>query len=56
MRLRDVHFLSPSLINASMFRDFVLGTAVALVVVSSSAQVSPTFEDFLRTTVLGERL
>jgi hypothetical protein len=37
-----------------LFRDFVMGTAVALVVVSSSAKVASSFEDHLKTTVLGK--
>ena len=38
------------------FRDFVMGTTVALVVISSSAEVDPSFQDHLRTTVLGSSL
>ena len=34
-------------------RDFVLGTTVALVVISSSAKVSSSFEEHLRSTVIG---
>ena len=34
------------------FRKFVLGTAVALAVISSSGKVSPDFEDHLTSTVL----
>ena len=37
-----------------LFRDFVIGTTVALVVVSSSAKVASSFEDHLKTTVLGK--
>ena len=34
-------------------RSFVLGTAVALSVISSSAKISPSFEDHLSSTVIG---
>ena len=36
-----------------ILRDFVLGTAVALTVFSSSEEVHPSFEEYLKTTVTG---
>ena len=35
-------------------RKFILGTGVALAVISSSGKVSPSFEDHLISTVVGE--
>ena len=52
-----VAWTNPSLwsINQTNFdRNFVLGTAVALAVISSSGKVSPSFEDHLKSTVIGK--
>ena len=37
------------------FRDFLVGTTVALCVISSSRKVNPGFEEYLKTTVLGNQ-
>ena len=39
-----------------IFRDLVLGTTVALCVVSSSSQVDPSFKDHCKNTVIGIKL
>jgi hypothetical protein len=39
--------------NNFISRDFVMGTTVALVVISSSAEVDPSFEEHLKSTVIG---
>ena len=38
-----------------LFRDFLVGTTVALCVISSSRKVDPSFEEYLKTTVLGNQ-